>query len=119
MAKRIAILIVAALTGAALAAAAFIAPVFAAGPVTVVYYSATWCAPCHKVEPMVRTWAAIHSFTVIKIDYDSLQGRSDRAVYKLQGVPDLRIGDHVYSPDWIGGYSIDYLDSFFTEVTNQ
>jgi len=119
MKKRIAILIVAALTGAALAAAAFIAPVFAAGPVTVVYYSATWCAPCHKVRPMVERWAAARGVTLANVDYDSAQGRSDRAVYKLQGVPDLRIGDHVYSPDWIGGYSIDYLDSFFTEVTNQ
>jgi len=87
--------------------------VFYKAPTVVTYYWATWCAPCHRVRPMVERWAADHpEVRLVAVDYDSAQGKRDRQAYRLSGVPDLRIDDRVYSPDWIGGYAADYLNEF-------
>jgi hypothetical protein len=33
------------------------------------YYGATWCAPCHRVEPMIDRWAAGHTdLRIVKLD---------------------------------------------------
>jgi thiol-disulfide isomerase/thioredoxin len=60
------------------------------------YYGATWCAPCHRVEPMVDRWVAEHpDLRVVKLDYDA--NRADRQRFDLVGVPMLVLldGDRV------------------------
>ena len=60
------------------------------------YYGATWCAPCHQVEPMVYRWAAEHrDLRIVKLDYDT--HRADRERFGLAGVPMLVLlaGDKV------------------------
>jgi thiol-disulfide isomerase/thioredoxin len=56
------------------------------------YYGATWCAPCHRVEPMVDRWAAGHpDLRIVKLDYDA--HRADRERFDLVGVPMLVLLD--------------------------
>ena len=56
------------------------------------YYGATWCAPCHRVEPMVDRWAAAHpDLRIVKLDYDA--HRADRERFDLVGVPMLVLLD--------------------------
>ena len=60
------------------------------------YYGATWCAPCHRVEPMVDGWAAEHpDLRIVKLDYDA--HKADRERFDLVGVPMLVLldGDQV------------------------
>jgi len=60
------------------------------------YYGATWCAPCHWVEPMVDRWAAEHpGLRMVKLDYDA--NKTDRLRFDLVGVPMLILlhGDKV------------------------
>ena len=67
------------------------------------YYGATWCAPCHTVEPMVERWATKQrGLRIVKLDYDAT--KSDRLRYDLVGVPMLVLldGDKV-----IGKYGAD------------
>jgi thiol-disulfide isomerase/thioredoxin len=62
------------------------------------YYGATWCAPCHRVEPMVDGWAAGHpGLRLVKLDYDT--HRADRERFGLVGVPMLVLlaGDKIIS----------------------
>ncbi len=52
------------------------------------YYGATWCGPCHRVEPMVDRWVAEHpDLRLVKLDYDT--HRTDRERFGLVGVPML------------------------------
>jgi len=52
------------------------------------YYGATWCGPCHRVEPMVDRWVAEHpGLRFVKLDYDS--HRTDLERFGLVGVPML------------------------------
>ncbi len=52
------------------------------------YYGATWCGPCHRVEPMVDRWVAEHpDLRLVKLDYDT--HRADRERFGLVGVPML------------------------------
>jgi thiol-disulfide isomerase/thioredoxin len=56
------------------------------------YYGATWCAPCHRVEPMVDRWVADHSdLRIVKLDYDA--HKADRQRFELIGVPMLVLLD--------------------------
>ena len=56
------------------------------------YYGAIWCAPCHRVEPMVDRWAAEHpDLRIVKLDYDA--HKTDRARFGLVGVPMLVLLD--------------------------
>jgi len=56
------------------------------------YYGATWCGPCHRVEPMVDRWAAEHpDLRLVKLDYDT--HRTDRERFGLAGVPMLVLLD--------------------------
>lgn len=56
------------------------------------YYSATWCGPCHRVEPMVDRWVAEHpDLRIVKLDYDA--HRADRQRFDLVGVPMLVLLD--------------------------
>jgi thiol-disulfide isomerase/thioredoxin len=52
------------------------------------YYGAEWCAPCHRVEPMVDRWAAGHpDVRLVKLDYDASE--TDRLRFGFVGVPVL------------------------------
>ncbi len=54
------------------------------------YYGAEWCAPCHRVEPMVDRWAAAHpDLRLVKLDYDASD--ADRLRFDLVGVPMLAL----------------------------
>ena len=56
------------------------------------YYGASWCAPCHRVEPMVDRWAAGHpDLRIVKLDYDA--HKTDRERFDLVGVPMLVLLD--------------------------
>ena len=56
------------------------------------YYGATWCAPCHRVEPMVDRWVAEHpDLSIVKLDYDA--NKVDRQRFELIGVPMLVLLD--------------------------
>jgi thiol-disulfide isomerase/thioredoxin len=56
------------------------------------YYGAAWCAPCHRVEPMVDRWAAAHpDLRIVKLDYDAR--KADRERFELVGVPMLVLLD--------------------------
>jgi thiol-disulfide isomerase/thioredoxin len=56
------------------------------------YYGASWCAPCHRVEPMVDRWAAGHpGLRIVKFDYDA--HKADRERFDLVGVPMLVLLD--------------------------
>ena len=56
------------------------------------YYGATWCAPCHRVEPMVERWVAAHpDLRIVKLDYDA--HKADRQRFGLVGVPMLVLLD--------------------------
>jgi thiol-disulfide isomerase/thioredoxin len=56
------------------------------------YYGATWCAPCHTVEPMVERWATKQpGLRIVKLDYDAT--KADRLRYDLVGVPMLVLLD--------------------------
>jgi thiol-disulfide isomerase/thioredoxin len=56
------------------------------------YYGASWCAPCHRVEPMVDRWADKHpDLRMVKLDYDAR--KADRARFELVGVPTLVLLD--------------------------
>jgi thiol-disulfide isomerase/thioredoxin len=56
------------------------------------YYGATWCAPCHRVEPMVDRWADKHpDLRIVKLDYDA--HKADRERFDIVGVPMLVLLD--------------------------
>jgi thiol-disulfide isomerase/thioredoxin len=56
------------------------------------YYGATWCAPCHRVGPMIDRWVAEHpDLRIVKLDYDTHKG--DRERFGLLGVPMLVLLD--------------------------
>ena len=56
------------------------------------YYGATWCAPCHRVGPMVDRWVAEHpDLRIVKLDYDT--HKADRERFGLLGVPMLVLLD--------------------------
>ena len=56
------------------------------------YYAATWCAPCHRVGPMVDRWVAEHpDLRIVKLDYDT--HKADRERFGLLGVPMLVLLD--------------------------
>ena len=56
------------------------------------YYGATWCGPCHRVEPMVARWVAEHpDLRLVKLNYDTHRG--DRERFNLAGVPMLVLLD--------------------------
>jgi len=64
----------------------------AGGELELRYYGATWCGPCHRVEPMVDRWVAEHpDLRLVKLDYDS--HRADRERFALAGVPMLVLLD--------------------------
>jgi thiol-disulfide isomerase/thioredoxin len=86
------------------------------------YYGATWCAPCHKVEPMVDRWAAEHpGLRVVKLDYDA--NKTDRLNFDLVGVPMLVLldGDRVVAKygegaQRISDFAYDRLEWWYESV---
>jgi thiol-disulfide isomerase/thioredoxin len=86
------------------------------------YYGATWCAPCHRVEPMVDRWADKHpDLRLVKLDYDA--HKADRERFALVGVPMLVLldGDKViarYGQDArrIGDFASDQLEWWFASA---
>ena len=86
------------------------------------YYGATWCAPCHKVEPMVDRWAAEHpSLRIVKLDYDA--NKADRLNFNLVGVPMLVLldGDKVVAKygegaQRISDFAYDRLEWWYESV---
>jgi thiol-disulfide isomerase/thioredoxin len=56
------------------------------------YYGASWCGPCHRVEPIVDRWVAEHpGLRLVKLDYDT--HKADRERFGLGGVPMLVLLD--------------------------
>ena len=83
------------------------------------YYGATWCAPCHRVEPMVDRWAAVHpDLRIVKLDYDA--HKADRERFDLVGVPMLVLldGDKVVArygqnAQKVGDFASDRLEWWY------
>jgi thiol-disulfide isomerase/thioredoxin len=86
------------------------------------YYGATWCAPCHRVEPMVDRWADKHpDLRLVKLDYDAHKG--DRERFEFAGVPMLVLldGDKViakYGQDAerVGDFASDRLEWWYASA---
>jgi thiol-disulfide isomerase/thioredoxin len=89
------------------------------------YYGATWCAPCHRVEPMVDLWAAQHpGLRIVKFDYDA--HKADRERFYLVGVPILVLldGDKLIAKygdkaQKISDFAQDRLELWFESVKDK
>lgn len=96
------------------------APKFAAGAeLELRYYGAEWCAPCHKVEPMVDQWASGHpDVRLVKLDYDASE--ADRLRFDFAGVPvlvllagDKLVGKYGHNAQRVSDFSRRRLDSWY------
>jgi thiol-disulfide isomerase/thioredoxin len=83
------------------------------------YYGATWCAPCHQVEPMVDRWVGRHpDLRIVKLDYDAR--KADRERFELVGVPmlvlldgDKVVGKYGQHARKVGDFAPDRLEWWF------
>lgn len=86
------------------------------------YYGAEWCAPCHKVEPMVDQWASAHrDVRLVKLDYDASE--ADRRRFDFAGVPvlvllagDKLVGKYGHNAQRVSDFSSRRLDSWYEAV---
>lgn len=57
--------------------------------IAVIDFFATWCGPCHMIEPVLESIAADTQATVIKVDID--EHRELAASFRVQSVPTLLV----------------------------
>jgi thiol-disulfide isomerase/thioredoxin len=89
------------------------------------YYGAEWCAPCHRVEPMVERWAAAHpNVRLVKLDYDA--NETDRLRFDLIGVPmlvllagDKLVGKYGQSVQRVSDFRPSHLDQWYDSVSSK
>lgn len=86
------------------------------------YYGADWCAPCHKVEPMVDRWAAEHpDLRIVKLDYDT--HAADRRRFDIVGVPmlvlledDKLVGKYGHNAQKVSDFARHWLERWYESV---
>jgi thiol-disulfide isomerase/thioredoxin len=89
------------------------------------YYGAEWCAPCRRVEPMVRRWAARHpDVRLVKLDYDSSE--TDRLRFDFVGVPllvllagDKLVGKYGHNAQRVSDFAPSRLDWWYASATSK